>query len=808
MRKIVFSFILACVPAFIVFSQKKQGESMFTLEQQVKINAHIEHLVNGGMLYEAAERRALSAIEGEKRVTTRTTPISAEPPAGSIWINRNPNDFSSHHPVYNNADAEYLVKNVLLSDPMAQSRITNVSFQGNISGITRSLAYFEKGSGLGIERGLILGTGNVLDAEGPNVSTNGLGRGYGGFSPIPDPHLGAIESEPLHNTVILEFDFQPYTDKITFDFIFASEEYPEFSISDFNDIFGFFIWEVGDDANYDNIALFPNGNPVAIRNSHWGSLGVNNLPTTPNTYTVLPSPLANAVESQWHVPNYDNSPIMEYDGRTTVLQAVAGNLNTEKKYRLKLAIANVSDWTYGSCIFLSNLDLGSAEIDFTNPYLSGDRATSQFHNTSAGIETISGGVETYVKDVIGSNSAWGPLAIEKYRGFLYSGCEYVIEEHQLKFEGPGNELILAACGDDKELYKDYLQLDGLYIGGEKVEYCYEGGTGNRKNITDYVFGYDTIIRGEAENGIIYFSMKQLPERLNGTAFGISGFVYNGDIKGLGDTVLFIGFSKVTSDVKYSPGGLFTAATLSLGLKGGSRYIRWATVDAADCNAEYNNDCRWRFLRNTQTGEELPFSEAEISRLYDGNGRVPIIIQEPGSCWVDTIWVGYDYVAPVIQRRVDLPKMDGTKTIPEPGEYYIESRKDFTFYATFDGAPLPIKAKGFYSNTIRDLDHNAELQADGSYKYTIRQVLEPWTIFVDESVNNQESVNNHYIGNRSVWAEGSTLYMNTDKPSTVKIYTLTGILIKKEEVNGRKTIQLSAGFYIIDIDNKQYKAIIK
>ncbi|MDR1601729.1 MAG: T9SS type A sorting domain-containing protein [Tannerella sp.] len=49
---------------------------------------------------------------------------------------------------------------------------------------------------------------------------------------------------------------------------------------------------------------------------------------------------------------------MEYDGRTKLLTAVADNLNPEKTYHLKLAIANKTDKNYGSGVFLANLDLG------------------------------------------------------------------------------------------------------------------------------------------------------------------------------------------------------------------------------------------------------------------------------------------------------------------------------------------------------------------------------------------------------------------------------------------------------------------
>jgi len=40
---------------------------------------------------------------------------------------------------------------------------------------------------------------------------------------------------------ILEFDFIPQSDTLKFNYIFGSEEYPEYVNSGYNDVFGFFI---------------------------------------------------------------------------------------------------------------------------------------------------------------------------------------------------------------------------------------------------------------------------------------------------------------------------------------------------------------------------------------------------------------------------------------------------------------------------------------------------------------------------------------------------------------------------------------
>jgi len=811
MRKRVFclSFILAFITLGL-FSQKKAA---LTAGNQSKIDSIKQSYIELGVSAEMAERRALAVFESQNRVSTRSR--QATPPATSIWVNRDPDNLANPHPVYNTATPEDLVKKVLLSDPAAESQISNVFYSGTaLNSNDRALAYFENGDEdedvFGIKRGLILATHQAMYAEGPNASSGGLGGGANDIS--SDPHLNSISDYPVNDGAILQFDFQPYISEVTFDFIFASEEYPEYSNSTVNDAFGFFVFEQGDPTNFINIALFPDDSPVTINNSNWGYNGTNtqaSLPA-PKSGFVSPNLNHNSVNPQWHKPNYNGSEIMEYDGRTVKLQAVAKNLDPNKMYTLKLAICNVGysgDNVLGSAVFLSNLDLGSATIDFTNPYLSGARATSQFHNQSAGIESLSGGVETYVKNVIGSNSALGLGAIEKYKGFLYSGCEYVIDEEQLTFDGVGNELILATCGDDKDLYNDYLQLDSLYIGGEKVEYCYEGGTGNKKDIADYVFGVDSIIRGDAENGILYFSMKQLPEALNGTAFGISSFVYSLGAQGLGDTALFIGFGRADTDVKFYPVTETSKGSLTLGLKGGSKYLRWANVSGPDCDAEYDASCRWRYLRDTITGKELPFSNWELLKLYDGVNSVPIIMQEPGSCYADTVWIGGGGVYPDIQRYINIPYMPGVQTNIQAGKHYVPGRKDFSFTAKFAGEPMTVLATSYYSNIVLNLDETAEELEDGSYRYTIRQVLEPWTVTFAPRLTSDE-VSNETFAPQPVWSAGGTLYVNTPGKNVVSIYTLTGTLHKQIEVNNNASIQLPKGFYVVSVAGNQYKVVIR
>lgn len=366
MKKIFLRYYLfvglLCCGTFPAAAQLK-NPVVFNTGEQAEITQLVQEYLQKGFTTELARQRAETIVRNKNTVSTRGRLLTA-PPTNSLWINRDPANPLNPHPVYDTATPEDLIKKVLLADSLAQSRITNVSFTGTAGGANRSLAYFENGQyALDIPEGLILGTYDVLNAEAPNVGTGQL---TGGTSLAGDPHLTTIATSSIHGGSILQFDFQPYSETVTFDFIFASEEYPDFSNGTVNDAFGFFIWETSTPGSFTNIALFPDGSPVTINNSNWGNTGSN-------TPAGLPAPLSDAVNPQWHVPNYwdqyaSSDSIMEYDGRTIKLKASALNLDTTKTYTLKLAICNVGDNAYGSAVFLANLDLGTPagkiETDF------------------------------------------------------------------------------------------------------------------------------------------------------------------------------------------------------------------------------------------------------------------------------------------------------------------------------------------------------------------------------------------------------------------------------------------------------------
>lgn len=186
-------------------------------------------------------------------------------------------------------------------------------------------------TGIGMGSGILLTTGTATDAEGPNVSDNTTTvNGLGG-----NAALDALHSTTTQDATVLSFDFTIGSGSggdLFFNFVFASEEYNEFTNSNFNDVFGLFVDGV-------NVALIPGtSDPVSINNVNGGNpLGTG--ASNPGLY--------NNNDLQDGGPFFD----VEYDGFTDVFTAEALGLDAGV-HTMTIAIADVGDSGWDSAVFL------------------------------------------------------------------------------------------------------------------------------------------------------------------------------------------------------------------------------------------------------------------------------------------------------------------------------------------------------------------------------------------------------------------------------------------------------------------------
>lgn len=215
--------------------------------------------------------------------------------------------------------------------------ISNATFTGSAAGA--GLFTNANPSDLGISKGILLTSGSATAVNGAASSFMGVNPGT-----LGDADLSAlIKNAPTHNAVVLEFDFQAVGDSILVNFVFGSEEYPEYACSNFNDAFAFLISGPGYTGKQ-NIALVPNTTiPVAINSINAGAGSFGQIGTC--NQLGPGSPFTNL-----YVDN-TNNPRVAFDGYTKVLTARA-KVTPCVTYHIKLAVADVSDGSFDSGVFI------------------------------------------------------------------------------------------------------------------------------------------------------------------------------------------------------------------------------------------------------------------------------------------------------------------------------------------------------------------------------------------------------------------------------------------------------------------------
>lgn len=197
--------------------------------------------------------------------------------------------------------------------------ITNVK----ITGANTAIGTFTGGAadGLDVDAGVLMSTGNISTAAGPNLSegtTGSLGQpGDAGLD-------GLVAPLKTHDAIVLEFDAVTSTSTFSIRYVFASEEYKEFTGSQFNDVFAFFV-------DGQNIALVPGSNqPVSVNT-------INNIQNT-GLYRDNPA----------GTDDFGTS----FDGFTSELIAVA-TVDSGVTHHIRLAIADTSDSALDSAVYLA-----------------------------------------------------------------------------------------------------------------------------------------------------------------------------------------------------------------------------------------------------------------------------------------------------------------------------------------------------------------------------------------------------------------------------------------------------------------------
>jgi hypothetical protein len=208
------------------------------------------------------------------------------------------------------------------------------------TGVDVAAGRFSGGSGIvGVDAGIVLSSGDIASVAGPNESdgktTDSQAAG--------DASLDALSGFTTHDAAVLEFDFVPEGNSVSFRYVFASDEYNEFVLSEFNDVFAFF-------SNGVNCATV-NGDPVSINTINNGNPFDTDPRENPGRF------VNNDLDDGGGLIN------TEMDGLTTVLTCAAA-VTANATSHLKLAIADASDFAFDSNVFL---EAGSFTVPTPTP---------------------------------------------------------------------------------------------------------------------------------------------------------------------------------------------------------------------------------------------------------------------------------------------------------------------------------------------------------------------------------------------------------------------------------------------------------
>ena len=233
--------------------------------------------------------------------------------------------------------------------------VSNVSVTGYNSGGIKSYGYVNaNSSGFEISEGILLTSGDAANSPGSFTGIQSFGNNSG-WNGDNDLETAAGISNTT-NATILEFDFIPNTNKISFDYMFLSEQYlrqGDPGTCGYTDGFAFLIKKTTD-TNYKNLALVPNTN-------------------TPITSETVRGPGGRCQESnsQYFGHYNPNGSPTSFNGQTAILTAET-DVIPGTKYHIKLVIADQGNGLYDSGVilkagsFVGSKDLGPDRLISTN----------------------------------------------------------------------------------------------------------------------------------------------------------------------------------------------------------------------------------------------------------------------------------------------------------------------------------------------------------------------------------------------------------------------------------------------------------
>ena len=235
---------------------------------------------------------------------------------------------------------EQLVTNVLINNPCIS--VTNVtSSTGTNFGSTNGIGYFTNTNPtFPLSSGIVLSTGNVNNVPGPNNSVLSDGSpNWTGDSQLESIILaGTGNTMQSFNATKLEFDFTSLNEFMSFNFLFASDEYGTYQCA-YADAFAFLLTDLTTGVTT-NLAVVPGTTtPVSVVTIR-DLINNTSCPSVNSGFFGTYFAGANAYASATN-----------FNGQTVEMSASSAIISNHP-YHIKLVIADRGDSIYDSAVFI------------------------------------------------------------------------------------------------------------------------------------------------------------------------------------------------------------------------------------------------------------------------------------------------------------------------------------------------------------------------------------------------------------------------------------------------------------------------
>ncbi len=240
------------------------------------------------------------------------------------------------------------VNDVLLGEGVTA---TNVQFTGSML----QIGYMTGGDDFSLESGLVLSTDHA-----PNPATCVWEQGIPwGEAVSGEPDLLTVANSvpgligesfsvsSVNDVCILEFDFQPAGDFVSFNYVFGSDEYLTWINTQYNDIFGFFLSGPGITGPYASPAGFPDG-----------AINIAQVPDSDPQLPITISSVNNLINDEYYIDNPGATEPPCINGYTVPFTA-SHPVSCGLTYHIKLAIADGTDTILESIVILEEGSFGS-----------------------------------------------------------------------------------------------------------------------------------------------------------------------------------------------------------------------------------------------------------------------------------------------------------------------------------------------------------------------------------------------------------------------------------------------------------------